>query len=150
MGARGVCIRRPAYHHPAGDSPRIEAQLLQQREEHLVQFIAITAPPLEQDFFLDPGQIKGHRQLRQNREVFESEGRDMAQLQLRQGLQRGRWRGVISQALQVQAAVGQARRFLGHGAILGREAKGFTNTLNRGRCQYRSGATERRNAAQTF
>ena len=117
MGTRRVRIRRPTHHHPPGNAARIEAERLQQRQKHLVQLIAITAPPLQQHFLLDAGQVDRHRQAHQAGEVLEGKAAHMAQLQILQGAQARRWRRVIAQALQVEAAMGQQR----HGAILERE-----------------------------
>ncbi|MNI46612.1 hypothetical protein D3C73_1010850 [compost metagenome] len=120
-----MCSRGPgafglAHDHPAGDTLSVEPQFLQQRQEQIVEFVAVTAAPLVQDLVFDRGQIDQHRLAGQGGEVFEREGTGMTQLQLAQGFQGRRRSHVVTQAFQVQRAIAQA--YLTHWSFLIRGA----------------------------
>ena len=92
MSAGGPGAFGLAHYHPTGNAPNIEAQLLEQGEKDVVEFVAIAAALFLQQFSLDGRQVDRHRFARQRRQVFEREYARVTQLQLTQGIEcrRGR------------------------------------------------------------
>ena len=101
MRTGGPGALRLAHDHAAADATRVEAQLLQQGQKQIVEFVAVTAAPILQDLLLDRRQVDAHRLARQRGEVFKRKSTGVAQLKQAQGF-KGRRRGSIeAQTLQV-------------------------------------------------
>ncbi len=77
------------HHNPSGDATGVEAQLLKQSQEYMVELITVATATVEQDFLFNGRQVYPHRFARQCGEVFKREGTGVAQLQLAQGFQGG-------------------------------------------------------------
>ncbi|MNL52672.1 hypothetical protein D3C87_1758660 [compost metagenome] len=80
---------------------RIETQLLKQGQVQVIEFVAVTAASLIQDFLFDRRKIDQHRLAGQGGQVLKREHAGVAQLKLTQGLQGRRRRRIEAQPLQV-------------------------------------------------
>ncbi|MNN31107.1 hypothetical protein D3C81_1447810 [compost metagenome] len=79
----------------------VVAQLLEQGQEQIVEFVAVTPTTVVQDFLLDRRQIDEHRFAGQRGEVFKRERAGVAQLKPLQVFQGRRRRLIEAQPLQV-------------------------------------------------